>query len=162
MAQSKGKKRSTVAICTELAEPVALRLGIYLWDVLFEKEGAGWYLRYFIDKDPDGVDLIECEEFSRTMSDILDEEDPIEQGYCLEVGSPGIERRLTKDWHFQKYLGERVEVKLIRPVEGVREFLGTLGGYDAAADTVTIALEGDVEMTFTLAETAYVKLYAEV
>lgn len=96
MTQPKGKRPNTAAVCAELAAPVAEGIGVYLWDVVFEKEGAGWYLRYFIDKDADGgVTIDECEAFSRAMSDLLDEKDPIPQSYTLEVGSPG--RRAAAD-----------------------------------------------------------------
>lgn len=161
MTQPKGKRPNTAAICAELAAPVAEGIGVYLWDVVFEKEGAGWYLRYFIDKDADGgVTIDECEAFSRAMSDLLDEKDPIPQSYTLEVGSPGVERRLTKDWHFGKYLGSDVLVRLIRPVEGERDFIGTLSAYHEDG-TISVELDGDVEMAFTLAETAFVRLYEE-
>ncbi|GKH45926.1 MULTISPECIES: ribosome maturation factor RimP [Anaerotruncus] len=161
MTQPKGKRPNTAAVCAELAAPVAEGIGVYLWDVVFEKEGAGWYLRYFIDKDADGgVTIDECEAFSRAMSDLLDEKDPIPQSYTLEVGSPGVERRLTKDWHFRKYLGSDVLVRLIRPVEGERDFIGTLSAYHEDG-TISVELDGDVEMAFTLAETAFVRLYEE-
>lgn len=159
LAQPKGKKQNTAAVCEELAAPVAEQLGIYFWDVVFEKEGAGWYLRYYIDKDPDGIDLDTCEAFSRAVSDLLDDADPIEQSYCLEVGSPGVERKLSKGWHFEKYMGWDVLVRLIRPVEGVREFVGELSGYDSADGTVTINLGEDSQMEFTMDETAFVRLY---
>lgn len=160
MAQSKGKRPNTAAVCAELAAPVAERMGVYLWDVVFEKEGAGWYLRYFIDKDPDGVNIEECEEFSRAVSDLLDAADPIDQSYFLEVGSPGVERRLTKDWHFEKYCGEQVEVRMIRPVNGARDFFGKLEGLSGDG-IVTVALENDTCMAFPLSDAAYVRLYAE-
>lgn len=161
MAQtpSKGKKQNTAAFCEQLAVPLAQELGVCLWDVAFEKEGAGWYLRYFIDQEG-GVDLDTCEAFSRRISDILDREDPIDQSYCLEVGSPGIERKLTKPWHFEKYTGSRVLVRLIRPVEGVRDFVGRLEGLDGQRGAL-LTLDEDLQMTFTLEETAYVRLYEE-
>lgn len=157
MAQAKGK--NTAAVCAELAEPVAQQMGIYLWDVLFEKEGAGWYLRYLVDKDG-GITIDDCEAFSRTMSDLLDEADPIPQSYTLEVGSPGVERKLTKPWHFEKYLGEPVLVRLIRPVEGEREFVGTLTAYHEDG-TIDVDLDDALQMTFTLDETAFVRLFIE-
>lgn len=162
MAQGKGKKPNTAAVCQALAQPVAEEMGLYLWDVVFEKEGAGWYLRYYVDKDTEGgININECEDFSRRMSDLLDEADPIDQSYILEVGSPGVERKLTQGWHFQKYMGQPVVVRLIRPVEGVREFVGALSEYNEEDTSVTIDLEEDLQMTFTLDETAYVKLYVE-
>lgn len=159
MAQAKGKM-NTAAVCEELAEPVAREMGVSIWDVAFEKEGAGWYLRYFIDT-ADGVSIDECEAFSRRMSDLLDEADPVEQAYCLEVSSPGIERKFTRGWHFENYMGTRVLVRLIRPVEGVRDFVGTLRARNPEDGSVTVTLEEDLEMTFTPEETAFVRLYED-
>lgn len=161
MIQPKGRK-NTAAVCAELAAPVAEELGVYIWDTVYEKEGAGWYLRYFIDKDAaGGVTIDECESFSRAMSTILDEADPISQSYCLEVGSPGIERKLTKDWHFQKYMGSNVLVRLIRPVEGQREFCGLLSGYSPETKTAVIHLDEDAQMEVTLDEAAYIRLFVD-
>ena len=87
MAQSNGKRQNTASACAQLAAPVAQQMGLELWDVTFEKEGAGWYLRYLIDREG-GVDIDQCEAFSRQVSDLLDEADPIPQSYTLEVGSP--------------------------------------------------------------------------
>ena len=92
---SKGKgggersKMSTVDRITELAQPLADELGLFLWDVRFEKEGATWYLRVLIDKDG-GVTMEDCENFTRPFNKILDEEDPISQSYVFECGSPGL------------------------------------------------------------------------
>ena len=72
------KKPNTVAVATQLAEPVIEEMGLMLWDVRYEKEGSSWYLRYFIEKEG-GVTIDDCEAFSRRMSDILDEADPISQ-----------------------------------------------------------------------------------
>ena len=164
MAQSNGKRQNTASVCAQLAAPVAQQMGLELWDVTDEKEGAGWYLRYLIDREG-GVSIDECEAFSRRMSDLLDEADPIPQSYTLEVGSPGIERKLTHPWHFQRYLGRTVLVRLIRPVEGEREFVGTLSAYNEDG-TVTL-LDGDeeegeqMEMIFSPEEIAYVRVYEE-
>ena len=98
-------------------------LGVQLWDVKFVKEGASWYLRVFIDKE-DGVDINNCTDVSRLIDPILDEADPINVSYYLEVCSPGLERELSEEWHFEKYIGADVKVKLIRPRDGKREFSG--------------------------------------
>lgn len=149
-------KRSTVAVVTELVSPVAEEMGLILWDVRFEKEGASWYLRIFIDKSG-GVTIDDCEAFSRRVSPMLDEADPIVQSYCLEVSSPGVERELRKDWHFKEYLGCPVSVRLIRPVDGVRDFVGELSAFGEGR--VCILLDEESEMTFALDEAAFVRLY---
>lgn len=169
MAQGKGKKRSTVTVAEEIAQPVLAELGLTLWDTRFEKEGATWYLRYFIDK-PGGVNIQDCADMSRAVDKLLDAADPIEQSYVLEVCSPGIERRLTKDSHFQQYIGHDVNVRLIRPVDGgnpcagKRDITGRLTAKQG--DDVHILLEdeesGDeLEMVVSLKECAYIKLYAD-
>jgi len=121
----KEKKIRTVDVARTLALPVLDALDLVLWDVRFEKEGTGWYLRYFIDK-PGGVNIQDCEAFSRAVDKLLDEADPIEQSYTLEVSSPGIERALTRPEHFALYLGQPIHIRLIRPRDGVRDLTGTL------------------------------------
>ena len=154
-----GKKGGgTVRIAEELVRPVILERGLLLWDTRFEKEGSRWYLRYFIDKDG-GVNIADCEFVSRAVEKLLDEADPIEQSYTLEVSSPGIERELVKDWHFEKYLGSKVHVRFIRPVEGIRDFYGEL--LSKNGDEIKILLDGDVEMSFHRAEAAGVRLAAD-
>ena len=154
------KKQNTAAVCEKLAESLAQEMGLTIWDVVFEKEGAGWYLRYFVDTE-EGITIDACEAFSRRISDLLDEADPIPQSYCLEVSSPGIERKFTRPWHFRQYLGAPVLVRLIRPVEGRRDFIGTLSDYDEETGEVGLLLKEDLEMRFSPAETAFVRLYDE-
>ncbi len=117
----------TVAVCRRLAEPVAAELGLTLWDVRFVKEGATWYLRFIIDRE-EGVSMDDCVAMSRRINPILDEADPISHAYCMEVMSPGVERELTRPEHFEYCTGWPVVVRLIRPVDGVREFAGVLKG----------------------------------
>ena len=139
MAQK--KKANTVEIVTDIVKPVVEGMGLTLWDVCFVKEGALWYLRIFIDKDS-GVTIEDCENVTRAVDQPLDEADPIEQNYILEVSSPGIERELTKPMHFDAFLGAPVMLKLIRPDEtGEREFKGTLISHDK--DSVTVACDGN-------------------
>ncbi len=127
--------------------------GLTLWDVRFQKEGASWYLRVFIDKDG-GVDINDCTDVSHLIDPIIDEADPINVSYYLEVCSPGLERELVEDWHYEKYIGEAVTVKLIRPRDKQREFKGKLKGYNGS---VTIEADGE-EITFEAKELVSVKL----
>ena len=151
-----GKRESTTAAASRLAEPILRRMGLELWDLRFEKEGSLWYLRYFIDKEG-GVTIDDCEAFSRAIDAELDAADPIDQSYVLEVSSPGVERELTRDWHFERYLGALVEVKTIRPVEGQREFLGQLLAYEGGA--ARLGFPDGSERTFPKGETVYIRLY---
>ena len=153
-----GKKESTTDIAQRLILPILEELGLELWDVRFEKEGSGWFLRYFIDKDG-GINIQDCETVSRRVEACLDAEDPIPQSYVLEISSPGIERQLVKDWHFERYTGHQVAVRLIRPVDGLRDFAGALKSKDG--DNITILLDEDTEMTYQENEAAYTRLYID-
>ena len=152
---SKGKGGNTVNTVWQIAEPIALTLGLELWDVRFEKEGADWFLRIFIDKEG-GVSIDDCVEMSHAIDKPLDEADPIEQSYCLEVSSPGIERDLKRDAHFEKSIGEKIMVKLIRPVDGQREFKGILESYDNGSFEL-VTVDG-TKLMINKKETSYVKL----
>lgn len=122
-----GSSGGAAAVCRALAEPLAQRLGLRIWDVRFVKEGADWYLRVFIDREG-GVSIDDCVDLSRLLSPALDEADPIDRSYCLEVSSPGVERELTRPEHFEAYMGRPVTVRLIRPRDGQREFAGRCCG----------------------------------
>ena len=91
------------------------------------------------------------------MEKVLDAADPIESSYTLEVSSPGIERQLTRDWHFEYLMGQPLFVRLIRPVEGIRDFTGTLTAYRDG--TMTLLLDEETEMNVERSETAFVRLY---
>ncbi len=109
----------------ELALPVAESLGLELYDVEYKKEGSDWRLTFYIDKNG-GVTLEDCEAFSSKISDILDENDPIEQNYILTVSSPGIERKLSKPSHYAAMIGKEIEVKLFVAVDGEKKYTGIL------------------------------------
>ena len=108
-------KGNTVSRVTEIITPYAHQLGLEIWDVRFAKEGTDWYLRIFIDKDG-GISIDDCVDLTNAITKPLDEADPISQSYTLEVSSPGVERELTADAHFEKYIGSNVMVRLIRPI----------------------------------------------
>ncbi|MEG1874862.1 MAG: ribosome maturation factor RimP [Angelakisella sp.] len=151
-------KKSTVEMAIELAAPLIDELGLILWDVTFAKEGSVWVLCYLLDKEG-GIAIDDCEQFSRKVDILLDAADPIEQSYTLEVSSPGIERELARDWHFDAYMGQAVTARLIRPVEGVRDYVGTLTGYQDGV--LTLAVEDKGVVTLKRADIAHVRLYYE-
>ena len=103
--------------------------GLELVDLEFVKEGVNWYLRVYIDKDS-GVNIDDCEAVSRALEVKLDEKDPIEQAYILEVSSPGIDRPLKKDADFVKYQGEIIDVKLYKAQDGSKQYQGRLLGLE--------------------------------
>lgn len=138
----------------ELLGPIAQANGCSIYDVEYVKEGSEWYLRCYIDK-PDGVNITDCENVSRALSEKLDEEDFIGSAYILEVSSPGLGRVLKKDKHLAKSIGEEVELRTYRPIEKCKEFYGVLKAFDS--DTVTIATEQE-EMVFERADVALIRL----
>jgi len=119
--------KNTIKVIDSLIRPTVTDSGYELYDLIFVKEGSNWYLRIFIDK-PGGVTIDDCERISRAVEKILDEKDPIEQSYILEVSSPGIDRPLKKDSDFEKYKGSMVDVKLYKPQDKRKEFTGILDG----------------------------------
>ena len=123
-----------------LIEPTVEQLGYELSDLELKIGGRDGIVRVYIDK-PDGVDLSDCEIVSRQLSAVLDVEDPLPGHYTLEVSSPGLDRRLTKPEHFQRFIGKAIRVKLRFPVDGRRNFRGTL----QAADEEQIEVEVDGE-----------------
>ena len=155
MPEKKGKKLSVVETVTELTRPLAEELGLSIWDIRYEKEGAAWFLRVYVDS-PEGLTMDTCEELTRKLDVLLDEHDPVPESYYLEVGSPGIDRKLQKDEHFLLSLGKEVEVRLIRPEQGVRELRGVLSDYRDGVLTIR-TIEG--ERTIEKNKTASVRLY---
>ena len=123
------------------------------------KEAGSWYLRVLVDKEG-GVDILEGEAVSRKLSDLLDEADPIEGSYTLEVGSAGAERALKRPSDFQRFLNSPVLVKLYRNQDGRKEFAGTLTAYDEATGDVTVTV-GKQELTFAKKDVALVRLRVE-
>ena len=146
---------ATVRLVEKLVRPVVEDLGLRLWDVRFEKEGPDWYLRILIERDTP-LDTDTCEDVTRAIDPLLDEADPIEQSYYLEVGSPGLGRRLTRDEHFARYMGEKAAMHLIRPDEnGNRDYEGKLAAFENG--NVTLETENGT-VTMPLASASYVKL----
>ena len=127
MAEKK-KGGNTVTKVWEIAQPIADELGLTLWDVRFVKEGASWFLRIFIDKEG-GITVDDCSDMSHALDQPLDDADPIDTSYYLEVSSPGIERELTRPEHFEKMMDRDIMLKLIRPLDGEREYYGVLKGF---------------------------------
>ena len=153
---SKKRGSNTVAEVSALVEPLINDLGLSLWDVRYVKEGAVWYLRIFIDKD-EGVTIEDCENVTHAIDAPLDELDPIEGSYCLEVSSPGLERELIRYDHFDKFLGAPVMVKLHRADQnGRREFKGTLISHDK--DDAEIFTQDGEKLVIKKKDTVYIKL----
>ena len=144
-------------LTAELAAPAIAEAGCTLWDVEYVKEGGSWYLRVLLDKEG-GVDILDCEAVSRKLSDLLDEADPIEGSYTLEVGSAGAERALKRPRDFAQFMGSPVLVKLYKARDGRKEFAGVLAGYENGDVTITA---GERTVTFPKAEVALCRLRIE-
>ncbi|MCK2156939.1 MULTISPECIES: ribosome maturation factor RimP [Exiguobacterium] len=112
----------------QLAKPIVEREGMELVDVEFVKEGADWFLRVSIDKEG-GVDLEDCVNINEKLSEALNQDDPIDEPYYLDVASPGAERPLKKTEDFEKAIGKHVYIKTHDPVKDATEFEGTLLAY---------------------------------
>ena len=144
-------------LVTHMALPVVEEAGCELWDVEYVREAGTWFLRVYIDKDG-GVDILDCENVSRKLSDLLDEADPIEGSYTLEVSSAGAERPLKRPGDYEKFMGSPVAVKLYKAKNGRKEFAGVLAGYENGDVTITV---GDAAMTFARDEIALCRLRIE-
>ena len=133
---------------------MAAEFGCELWDTEYVREAGQWFLRLYLDKDG-GVDILDCENVSRRVSDLLDEADPIEGSYIFEVSSAGAERQLKRPSDFEKFLGSPVLLKTYQNRDGRKEFPGVLKEYDGGA----VVLEmGKQELRFEKNEVAMVRL----
>lgn len=139
----------------KLLEPILSANHFELYDVEYVKEGGNWYLRVYIDKD-NGITVDDCELVSRALSDLLDKRDFIPDSYILEVSSPGLGRQLKRDKHFEKSIGEEVEVKLYKAVNKKKDFVGILKAFDQ--NSITITLEDQNDMVIPRTDIATVRL----
>lgn len=149
-------KREEYEMKTEqLLLPIMEEYQFELYDVEFVKEAGTFYLRAFIDKEG-GININDCEVVSRRLSDLLDQKDFIPDAYILEVSSPGLGRTLKKDKHFEKSIGEEVEIKLFKAIDKQKEFTGYLDSFDE--EKIVIADENDNLTEFERSNIAVVKL----
>ena len=118
-----------------LAAPVVAEEGCTLWDVEYVREAGTWYLRVFVDKEG-GLSIDDCERISRRLDPMLDEADPIPDSYVFEVGSAGAERELKRPRDFEQFMGSEVELRLYKPVNGSKSYVGLLKSYDDGDVTI--------------------------
>ena len=138
----------------DLLSPIMEANAFELVDVEYVKEGADWYLRVYIDK-PEGVNINDCEVVNRALSAKMDELDFIDDAYILEVSSPGLGRTLKKARHFEKSMGEEVEVKTYKAINKEKLFVGILKAYE---DGAVVIDTGKEDMRFEKADIASVRL----
>lgn len=131
----------TEELVYRIGDEIAVSQGVYLVHTEYKKENGEYYLRIYIDKDG-GVGIDDCETYSRAISDKLDELDPINDPYVLEVSSPGADRKLITEREFNHYIGREVDVKLYAARDGQKEISGILSGYEN--DVAKIDVDGNV------------------
>ena len=132
-------KKSISETVADIVLPYAESLGLELYDVEYIKEGSDWFLRIYIDK-PDGViSSDDCEAMSRLIDPVLDEEDPISNSYYLEVSSVGLDRPLKIEKDFLRFMGKKIDVRLYKATNGMKEFCGILCGYENGDFTVLLS-----------------------
>ncbi|MCR5117877.1 MAG: ribosome maturation factor RimP [Lachnospiraceae bacterium] len=148
------KRESYEAKTEELLRPIAEAKGVDIYDVEYVEEAGEWYLRAYIDKEG-GVTIDDCEAVSRALSDALDANEFIDDAYYLEVSSPGLGRALKKDRHLEKSIGEDVDIKTYKPIDGTKEFTGKLVSFDK--DTVTLMIL-EKEVSFSRKDIAKINL----
>lgn len=141
------------------AAPVCERNGVYIYDTEYKKEGGSYVLRLYIDKDG-GVTIDDCESVSREINAVLDEKlSFISEPYMFEVSSPGLDRKLTRDWHFEKAIGKNVDIKTFAPLKGSKAFTAKLLGYDHGV--ISLELDGE-KIMLEKGKTASVRLSVEI
>ena len=114
-------------------------LGYKLYDVQYAKEGKDYFLRIFIEKEDGEINLDDCEKVNNSITDILDQEDYIKEQYFLEVSSTGVEKMIRKENHLKENIGEIITIKLFKPIENSKEYIGKLLEYNE--QTITIQIE---------------------
>jgi ribosome maturation factor RimP len=137
-----------------LIKPVVEGLNLELYDVIYAKEGKDYYLRVVIDKE-EGIDIKDCERVNDAINDLLDEADLIKDQYFLEVSSPGLERTLRKEKHFNKYLKQKVKVVLFRPLNKKKEYSGILKSYNG--NEICVEQENGEDINFNIKDIVVVK-----
>ena len=149
------KKDTYEARFEEILKPITEQYGVEIYDVEFVKEAGEYYLRAYIDKEG-GVTIDDCENVSRAVSEIIDKEDFIEEAYTMEISSPGLGRVLKKDKHLEKSIGQQVEIKTYKPIDGHKEFEGVLQAFDK--ENMTITGDNQQEIKLARADIAQIRL----
>ena len=130
-------------------------LGYILYDVQYTKEGQNYFLRVFIEKEDGAIDLNDCEKVNDGINDLLDTADYIKEQYFLEVSSTGVEKILRKDKHLKDNIGNEVEVKIFKPINKQKEFIGILE--DFTENEITLKLENDESINIDRKDISLIK-----
>lgn len=142
-----------------LIQPVIEDMGYELVGIEYTSSGKHSVLRVYIDTDQ-GVGVDDCEAVSRQLSSIFDVEDPITMSYNLEVSSPGIERPLFHIGHYQRFLGNDISLRLLRPINGQRKFKGAIGSVSEKNNSIELMTElGSIDLDIDLIDKANLVAY---
>ena len=143
---------------TELSEKICSENDAYLYDIEMVKEGKNQILRIYVDKE-NGINIDECEQISRLISDEMDKEDYVKGAYNLEVSSPGVERKLKTQKHYEMALGKMIEITLYAPIDGEKNFIGKL----LSSDKENICIEkNSEEKVFEKNKISSAKIYFDI
>ncbi len=141
----------------QILNPTIEDMGYELWGCEYLAQGKHSLLRIYIDKES-GIGIEDCEQVRRQVSALLDVEDPISGHYSLEVSSPGIPRPLFYDWQYQRYIGQNIQIKLLKPVKEKRKYTGMI----VSVDEGMLALEGEgIKQDFFLSNIVKANLTVE-
>lgn len=138
------KRRDVETIIRRLMEPLVTSRALELVDVEFVKEGGDYHLRVYLDK-AGGIGIEECQEVSKELGRLLDNEDVVQEHYYMEVSSPGLDRPLKKDEDFVTFKGRRVEIRTYAPLDGRKDLSGTLLGLEDG-EVLLRTQEGDIRI----------------
>ena len=132
-------------------------LGYQLYDVQYVKEGQNYFLRIFIEKENGDIDLNDCEKVNDGINEVLDSADYIRDQYFLEVSSTGIEKVLRKDKHLESNIGNKIEVKLFKPINKQKEFIGNLKSFNE--EEIILSLDNQTEIKINRKEISLIKTF---
>jgi ribosome maturation factor RimP len=159
--ESEVLKMSVVDKLRELIEPIVKVNNLDFVDIEYIKEGDNWILRVFVENPGGELTIDHLSNLSRLISRKLDEEDPIDKSYFLEVSSPGVERPLRKIKDYKRFAGEEIKISTYRKINETKEFIGKLIGIDENK-VITIKLrDTDEEMEIDYSDVAKANLYED-
>lgn len=143
-------KKRVVDIVKDLLNPYLEENGYELFDIEYQKEGKDWFLRVYIDKE-EGISIDDCEKVTRFLSPKLDEADPINKNYFLEVSSPGIDRPLIQDSDYEKYKGEIIDIFLYKTIDSKKVISGELVGLEGDQIIIKDETKNEIKVPKTFA-----------
>lgn len=155
------QKKNTAQTVRELIEPTVNGLGYEIYDVEYSKVGTELHLEITIDGE-NGINIDDCEKVHRAIEPIIDEADPIDSFYYLDVSSPGLERVIRTAEHFVKCIGETVEAKFFAAINGKKSVIGTLLAYDSETDSVTFAEKNGEKLSVSRKQISKANVYFEM